>query len=184
MHAERSVALRGRSALGVLKVWHRSFPFFSFFLRRDETFSAARRVAAPTLLNATLPHFRRTQTVGSIHENHSSPPPNPVFLSDFALLRAHVSACALFRHPFICQWSAARVRQPHNEPVCPRARQCGSKMLRRGRDRFSQDRGRICSVAERHQLKVCNASERIPGSEPNDKPRGSAGKEGLGVGGG
>lgn len=38
-------------------------------------------------------------------------------------------------------------------------------------------------MAERHQLKVCNASERIPGSEPNDKPRGSAGKEGLGVGG-
>lgn len=37
-------------------------------------------------------------------------------------------------------------------------------------------------MAERHQLKVCTASEPIPGSEPNDKPRGSAGKEGLGVG--
>lgn len=80
----RSGALRGRSALGVLKVWHRSFPFFLlFFLRSDETFSAARRVAAPTSLNATPPHFRRTQTVGSIHEITPPRPPHPVFFVRF-----------------------------------------------------------------------------------------------------
>lgn len=156
--AKRDVGARGR-----VESWAQSFPFFFSFLRSDETFSSpASRSSEPSNCRTSL---RQADRLSAPSRRSLLPAPHPLFLPDLALPRAHVSACSLYGHPFICQWSAARVRQPHNEAVCPRTRQCG-EMRRGGRERFSQDRRRICSVAKRHQLKVCNATKRTRRAQP------------------
>lgn len=136
---------------GVLKKF--GHKVFLLFLRSDGTSSVAVRAAAP-------PQQTDRQTDSLPASLLPAPLILSLFLSVFALVRAHVSARSLRGHPFICQRSAARVRQPHNEPVCPRARQCSGEARRGGRDRFSPRRRRICPVEERRQLKVCGTDRR------------------------